>query len=168
MVKIYNKSITILTNKEKDFTYTLGVEIGNLAHGAQKRWSVVSAIDIPNVADEIFLAFQDYALPYYEKYSLMKNVFELLSSNNPAAWIHCPLNASRFKRVLGLAILLGYSNLVPKIIKDSIAFLQQENDFGLQDYIKFSSKFCAGSQAPAWEPKLASSSLQGNRKPELP
>lgn len=138
---LVNADNRLLSKKERDMTYSFGVELGNLANGKQKRWRVASDADVVNVADALVADFERYALPYYEKYSVMSGAFELLSSNDRATWMHCPLHGARAKRALGLAILLGKKELVAGMIGSSAAFLREVNDFGLQDYLNFSKKF---------------------------
>ncbi|NPU90848.1 MAG: hypothetical protein HPY82_02965 [Gammaproteobacteria bacterium] len=138
---LINADNRLLTKKEKDLTYSFGIDIGNLANDEQKRWCVASDADIPNVADDLLADFKRYAFPYFDKYSVMSAAFELLSGNDRAAWMHSPLHGARSKRALGLAVLLGHKELVARMVEDSAAFLREVKDFGLQDYLIFSKKF---------------------------
>lgn len=136
-----NEDNKLLSKKEKDLTFTLGAELGNISQGSQKRWTVSLGTDVDSVAQEIKKTFVEYADPYLRKYSVMQNAFELLSRNDRQNWVHCPVHGVRAKRALAMAILLNHQALVPQLISDSIHFLRELKDFGIQDYEKFSRRW---------------------------
>jgi len=136
-----NEDNKLLSKKEKESTFTLGAELGNISQGSQKRWTVFLGTDVDSIAQEIRSAFVKYADSYIKKYSEMQNAFELLLSNDRQNWIHCPVHGARAKRVLSMAVLLNHQALIPKLISDSIAFLREQKDFGIQDYEKFSKRW---------------------------
>jgi hypothetical protein len=135
LVNLDNK---VLSKKEKESTYSLGVELGNLCDGKQKRWNVSSEDELPVLVDQLIQYFEKYAVPYFEKYSIKQNAYALLSNNDQTAWIHCPVHSARAKRAVALALLLGYKDSIPNLIKQNVEFLRQKNDFGLKDFISFS------------------------------
>jgi len=57
----------------------MGVEIGNLTQGAQKRWTVETAEDVPTAAESIFEDCKRFGLPCYEKFSDPRAAFVALS-----------------------------------------------------------------------------------------
>jgi hypothetical protein len=119
-------------------TCSLGVEVGNLSEGRQKRWTVSTEADVIDVSNNISLAFERFALPYFEKYSDFRIAFDLLSADGKVAWIHSPIHGERAKRVLGLAVLLGYRGRILELIGKYRKTLQEMNDFGLSEFESFS------------------------------
>src|SRR5713101_4597003 len=70
-----------LSNSLKNRTYTIGVDIGNLSIGKQKRWTVASMEDIARVAPEIIADFEFVALPYFERFSDLQSIYRVLATN---------------------------------------------------------------------------------------
>lgn len=145
---IVNEDNRFLTNKEKSLTYSFGVEMGNLVYGSQKRWTVYDESDVINVTKEIMNMFIIYAIPYFEKYCNIQNAFLLLADNKNTSWMHCPIHGERAKRALALSILLDNKERIPELVNESTKLLTQLNDFGLQDYLKFSRKLVTMGDRP--------------------
>ncbi|MDH5232439.1 MAG: hypothetical protein OEZ58_21680 [Gammaproteobacteria bacterium] len=133
MVNEFNQH---LTKKEKARTCTIGIELGNLTKGTQRRWTISSESDIQPVIDELMDEFTLHCEPYFEKYSTLTSVYEVLSSDERDSSINSPIHASRAKRSLAAANLLGSGNL-EKERDRRIQFLEQMKDFGLKSYIEF-------------------------------
>lgn len=135
---LVNSKNNLLTKKEKEGTSTLGIEIGNLSIGEQKRWSVPSQEKIPSVADSILEAFDKFGNPYLMKYSAMDSAYELLSSDEKHVWKHCPFHATRAKKAVAIAKLLGHSDIQDQI-STRRKFLEERKDFGLSDFVSFTN-----------------------------
>lgn len=138
LVNIDNK---LITKKEKAETYSLGVEVGNLTAGSQMRWSIFSEADLSATTEALLSVFVDVALPYFEKYANLESAFEVLSRNDAVGRLHSPFNSKRAKRALGLAVLLGYSDLIPKLIDEAVTFMKEGGDSGVSDYLDFAKRF---------------------------
>lgn len=133
-----NSQSNLLTKKEKEKTSTLGVEIGNLSIGEQRRWTVCSQEEVPSVAESILEAFEKFGDPYLMKYSAMDSAYELLSSDEVYAWKHCPFHATRAKKAIIIAKLLGCSDIQDQI-STRRKFLEERKDFGLSDFVSFTN-----------------------------
>ena len=87
--------------------FTVGVELGNLTIGRQRRWTVAAAGDVDQVAGSLMEAFEHIALPYYQKYSDPNNALAVLSGDSRDCWIHAPFDHARAIRAVALAFLAG-------------------------------------------------------------
>ena len=128
-----------LLSKKKALTSTVGVELGNLLNIGQKRWSIYSSENIPEVADSILSDVCKYGEPYLLKYSSLDSMYELLCSDEKEVWVHSPFHATRAKKAIAIAKLLGKPDIDKKIeIKKQ--FLEKIKDFGLSDFIAFTNR----------------------------
>ncbi|WP_305910075.1 DUF4304 domain-containing protein [Methylomarinum sp. Ch1-1] len=135
---LVNSKNNLLTKKEKERTCTLGIELGNLSVGEQKRWSISSEEQISLVADSILEDFEKFGNPYLLKYSSVNSAYELLSSDEKSVWKHCPFHATRAKKAIAIAKLLGQSDIQGQISTRK-KFLQEMKDFGLSDFVSFAN-----------------------------
>lgn len=138
--RLVNEGNKLLTNREKESTYSLGVELGNLIEGAQKRWTIATSENVDPVANELYASFAEHALPYFAKFSTMGNALDLLSPNLPRSWIHSPIHAARAKRAVGLAALTKDKLRLQTVIETYSDFLRKRNDPGLLDFMAFVNK----------------------------
>jgi len=126
-----------LSKAQRKGTFSLGVELGNLSEGRQKRWTVGSFEDVEPVAQSIKNSFVAIGLPYLEKYSDLRTALEVLSGDDRAAWLHSPFHDARAKRALGLAFLLGDREQFSQLAAAKTDFLKSRNDFGLTSFVGF-------------------------------
>jgi len=136
--EMVNSENTNLTKKEKKETTTLGVELGNLSVGEQKRWTISSDEKLSLVSDSIVEKYKRFGDPYLLKYSSMVSAYELLASDDKSVWKHCPFHATRAKKAIAIAKHIGLSDMNTRIMARK-RFLQEINDFGLADFIRFTS-----------------------------
>jgi len=113
--ELVNFSNTLLTNKEKKETYTLGIELGNLTQGKQMRWRLEKEEQINEVANLIYQEFKKFCLPYLEQYSNMEKAYSILLRDDKEGWIHCPIHVSRAMRAVALGKILRQDNLLDLI-----------------------------------------------------
>lgn len=138
MINTDNK---LLSRKEKRDTYSLGIELGNLRDGVQKRWTVRSPDDIESVAKQIAKMVSEVAVPYIEEFSIMTNALQLLSRDDREAWAHSPIHDGRAKRAIGLATLVGVDKKsMEELIEQKRAFLSERADFGLENFLGFAAR----------------------------
>ena len=102
-----NRDNKLISDKEKKRMSTLGIEIGNLSVGEQKRWSIDANVDLSAVIDSILTMYEKFGEPYLNTYSSMEHAYALLSSNEKNLQIHSPFRTEREKRVKALAYYLG-------------------------------------------------------------
>jgi len=135
---LVNSQNNLLTKKEKSGTSTLGVELGNLSTGGQKRWNISSEDQIPLVTNSILDAFDKFGEPYLLRYSSMGSAYELLSSDEKSVWKHSPFHATRAKKAIAIAKLLGQPNIHNEV-STRRQFLEDTKDFGLSDFVNFTN-----------------------------
>jgi hypothetical protein len=133
---LVNENDTLLS-KEKKQTYSLGAELGNISGQGQQRWTVTSSADVTPVADEIMASFNSIGLAYLDKASTMEGAYRLLTSPGRGAWLHSPIHASRAKRVIGLAKIMGRPDELAKRANENIQLLEGLNDAQLPDFRRF-------------------------------
>lgn len=126
-----------LSKAEKKQTYSLGAELGNIAGTGQMRWQVTPDSDVEQVAQRIAGAFTRIGLPYLEAASTLAGAYGLLTTPGKGASLHSPIHASRAKRVVALAKLLGRHEEFESRIAENLKFLEETEDFGLQDFKRF-------------------------------
>ncbi|MFY9620103.1 MAG: hypothetical protein WAQ99_09850 [Pyrinomonadaceae bacterium] len=125
-----------LKDKQKQNTFSLGAELGNISGVGQKRWTLASLDDVEGVADSIMNAFASIGIPYLEEYSDMETALAALSGDDKAAWLHSPLHDARARRAIGLAFLLGDREKFSEIAAAKTEFLTARNDFGLESFMR--------------------------------
>ncbi len=135
-----NQGYSRLTENEKKNTATIGVELGNLTQGKQKRWTIASESDIDTVVIEIVDEVRNVAIPYIEKFSDLENVLEICRRDDPEAWDNSPIDYKRAINAIGLAKLMGKNELLESLIKDKTKYLQEQNDYGLPIFLEFVKK----------------------------
>lgn len=131
-----------LSKREKAQTTTLGIELGNLSVGEQKRWTVSSEEHIASVANSMFEYFKQVGEPYLLEYSSLEAAYELLSSDDRDKSINCPFQATRAKKLIAMAILLGHSD-VQSQISSRKKFLQGQSEFDLSEFLIFVDNWSA-------------------------
>jgi hypothetical protein len=135
--QLINEQENRLSKAMRKDTFSLGVELGNLSEGRQKRWTVASLEDVEPVAQSIMNSFVAIGLPYLEKYSDMKTALDVLSGDDKAAWLHSPFHEVRAKRALGLAFLLSDRERFSQLADAKTDFLISRNDSGLTSFLEF-------------------------------
>jgi hypothetical protein len=137
---VVNADNTLLSKKERKETYSLGAELENIAGEGPKRWTVASSADVDPVADQIVARFKTVGLPYLNRASSLEAAYQLLTSPGRGAWLHSPIHASRAKRVVALAKILGRTDELQARVNENIQFLERLNDPGLQEFKQFAEQ----------------------------
>ncbi|GAB2176524.1 hypothetical protein [Dongia sp. agr-C8] len=122
-------------------TSTMGVEIGNLTQGAQKRWTIEVIEDVPIVAESIFEDFKRFGLPYYEKFSDPRAAFAALSPTNRSAWMHFPLHNYRAMSTIALAVILKMNGKIEDLIDEQERYLVSLNDPMIEVFRRFADRY---------------------------
>src|SRR5882724_7644252 len=134
---LVNEHENRLSKAQRKSTFSLGVELGNLSEGRQKRWTVRSLEDVEPVAQSIMNSFVAIGLSYLEKYSDVRTALEVLSGDDQAAWLHSPFHDVRAKRALGLAFVLDDRERFSQLAAAKTEFLRSRNDSGLASFLEF-------------------------------
>ena len=134
---LINEDRTSLPKATRNWTATIGAELGNLRSGAPLRWTIRTDRDVPPVAADMLNAIKTTGIPYLEKHSDLRTILGILASNDRAAWLHAPVHDSRCKRALALAQIIGDSTLFSEIAESCRAFLTERSDPGLASFLSF-------------------------------
>ncbi|WP_051530076.1 hypothetical protein [Anoxybacteroides tepidamans] len=134
---LIHENNNLIIKKEKAPTCTIGVEIGNLTIGEQKRWTVKDENDIEFVSQDIFRSIKEVVIPYINKYSNIENVFHLCLKDDQEASLNAPIDYVRAMHAVGLAKLLNKTELLEDVIQQKMKYLQEKKDFGLPIFMDF-------------------------------
>ncbi len=124
---------------DKEQSYSLGAELGNISEGAPRRWTVSSILDVPPVASAVLATFELIGVPYLEKYSDMNAALEAFSGDDRDAWLHSPVHLARAKRAIGLAFLLRNRARFHQLVETKRALLVARQEWGLQSFLDFAA-----------------------------
>jgi hypothetical protein len=69
----------LLSQKASKMTATIGVELGQLESAHYRTWVVGSLAVVPSVAGEIYSVFEEKALPFYDRFGNLQQLFEELA-----------------------------------------------------------------------------------------
>ncbi len=130
----------LLNAKDRAATFTLGVELGNLVDGRQRRWTLRSAANVADVAQDIVKIIRDFGLPYLERFSDLETALALLSGSGREAWLHSPFHEPRYRRAIALALLLGKEERAKEIAIEGETFLRSRADPSLPALKHFVSR----------------------------
>ena len=133
---LLNEQELNLTRAEKRDTHSLGVELGNLSEGRQRRWTVSGFDDIVPVAVSLGDSLRNWGLPYLDKYSDMETALEVLSRDDKTARLQSPFHDYRAKKAIGLAFLLGPRDRFLRLAVAKTEFLTARKDSGLASFLR--------------------------------
>ncbi|MCG1025142.1 hypothetical protein [Dehalobacter sp.] len=137
--ELINADNALLKPKEKLMTSSIGVELGNLTEGRQKRWSIYDESDVDPAVKSICEITDDAAIPYIEKYKNIETTYEMMLRDDQEIFTFAPLHHRRAMNAVGLAKLLGKDN-IQEIGEAKRKFLSERNDYGLGMFNKFLEK----------------------------
>lgn len=139
--ELVNAENRLLSRKEKQNTFTAGAELGNIAEGRQRRWTVSNPNHLPLVASSIVQALESIGLPYLEEISDPERLLYILSGHDQKAWMSSPIHHHRCKTIVALAVYLGKKEAVPALIDECTSFLRDRGDPGIEAFRIFVSYF---------------------------
>ena len=96
---VRNQGRPYLAEAEKKQTATIGAELGNIAGRGQHRWAIIDRNDIPSAADGIVSYFRGVGLPFLERFSSLRETFEVLRGGSKESRLICPFDDERAKIV---------------------------------------------------------------------
>lgn len=137
---LLNATRSWLSPRERRSTYSLGAELGNIAGTGYRRWDVPSLDEVERVADDVVASFRSIGLPYLERASSLESAYQLLTAPGRAAWLHCANHWIRAQRQVGLALLTGRQQELPRIVDDCVRMLEELKDPNLKDFLAFLDK----------------------------
>ena len=137
---LLNATRSWLSPIERRRTYSPGAELGKIAGIGYLRWDVPSLNEIERVADDVVASFRSNGLPYLERVSSLESAYQLLARPGRDAWLHGPLLWDRAQRLVGLALLTGRQQELPRIVDDCVRMLEELKDPNLKDFLGFLDK----------------------------
>jgi hypothetical protein len=136
--KVLNSENKLLSEKEKGETFTVGAELGNIAEGKQRQWTISNVHQLSLVTGGILEIFERVGLPYLNKISNLDYLLYVLSNHDREAWLASPIHEHRCKTIAVLARVLGKSqSRVQTLCAQCDNYLQQRNDLGLDSFRRF-------------------------------
>ncbi len=94
--------VSRLPARQKRRTATVGVELGNLADGRQKRWRLTEPSDVTGVVADALAWIRRFGLPFLDRFSSLDEIVAVLQSSSREALLICPI-AARRELVLSVA-----------------------------------------------------------------
>ena len=85
---------------------TIGVELGRLKYGRSLVWYIGDSADVIAVGKEILAAFETIGYPFLEKYSGLKQIYDVLVNDHEPTEIFCAIPHLRAEKALVAAYLL--------------------------------------------------------------
>ena len=141
--QLVNANNPRIARAERNKTFSLGAELGNVSEGESKRLTLARPNDVQEVASSIVTMFRTIALPYIEQYANPMSAFDVLRPNDRAAWLHSPFHGERCKQIIALAVLLAKGNELGGLIDQCARFLQDRNDPETDDFLEFAREMRA-------------------------
>jgi hypothetical protein len=135
--QLVNANNPRIAKSERNKTFSLGAELGNISEGRPKRWTLATLEDMNRIVPSVMSTFREVGLPYIERYASLRNAFEALKPNDRASWLHSPFHGERCRQIVALAFLLGKVEQMDGIIQDCTRFLKDRNDPELAGFLAF-------------------------------
>jgi hypothetical protein len=135
--ELINRTNLRLSAKERQNTFSIGAEIGNLVDRKPLRWTIGTPDDVEDVARQIGQHVTNTALKYLNEFADMNRALQIFLSDERDAWICCPIHSERAKRAVGMAWLLGGEQKAKDVAASKRLFLRDRKDFGLPDFEAF-------------------------------
>jgi hypothetical protein len=136
---------TAMLAKDKKRTATIGAELGNIADGRQRRWTVGSSTDIDLSAASVLKEFEAFGLPYLQRYSNLQTMLAAITSDDRSSWLHSPIHDARLKRALAVAVVLGQLATAREIAERGSEFLRSRKDPGAASFEAFARGMIPGT-----------------------
>jgi len=135
---LLNENTDLRNVERKKKIHSLGAELGNIADGRQRRWTLATEEDTPRVAGSMVSAFESIGLPYLETFSDLNRALAVLAADDRSSWLHSPFHDLRAKRAVGLAHLLGRpAEELDVLIAAKTKFLGERSDPGVESFLVF-------------------------------
>ena len=121
---------------KKLMTYTLGGEFGNMVGEGQRRWTIADDQDVATAASGIMEKLKTLGLPYFERFSSLEKILDVLSGDDKAAWQHCCLHGDRAMSAIAAAYLLSRKEECLDLIQRKTLYLESRNDPDLPYFLE--------------------------------
>ena len=135
--KLKNELRPDLNAARRRETYSIGTGIGYLYNGDDNSLDVSGYHQVDPATDHLMEMFIVAGLPYLNRYSDMRAVFEGVSDDGELGESLHILADSRACNAVGLAYILGERDKFQELVVKKTAFLEERDDFGLPRFLAF-------------------------------
>ena len=143
--KLVNQDNEWASPSQKLQTATVGVDLGNLADGRQRRWTVRRQPDVSSAVDSIVHEFERFGIPFLERFSNLDTMLEELTSEGPRAWLYSPAHIYRCKTIVALGLLLKGRGGAHSYVETCTKFLAERKDPRLKEFTQFAERLLSDS-----------------------
>ncbi|HWN11609.1 MAG TPA: hypothetical protein VNO50_20445 [Pyrinomonadaceae bacterium] len=142
LTELFNKyDSTRDAEQKRNGKFNFGAELGNIAEGRPKRYTVTTSADITPVTHAVISDLTLFGFPYLAKYSTLESVLEDIVADDESwtAFLLMPFHDVRAKSAIGIAYLLGQQERFKEIAVSKEAYLisMKAPEFQLESFRKF-------------------------------
>lgn len=116
----------LIPESEKELSASIGAELGNFTQGLPRRWNVSNEYHVEPVARSILKALDDVVFPYFDRFSSLEAIFEIVSRDDREAEKNTSLPDKRAKLALASAYLMRDRNVFDQLVQAKTEFLERK------------------------------------------
>jgi hypothetical protein len=128
---------SMLTEREKDDTFTFGCELGNLARTGWKTRRVADAVDAQTVARAIVNDFQKIGVPYLEKAADANAMLAILTEDCPEAGRNYCIGWACAEIAVAMSLWLKGEEAAREMYLKKHAYLEKRQDPNIKFFREF-------------------------------
>jgi hypothetical protein len=143
--ELVHEQSSLLSERDKRLTATIGSELGNLVDGRQHRWTIKGNADVALAVNSAVAEFEAFGLPFLHRMSDLRVMLDTLSANDASACRLSPIHSARSKTVVALALLIRGKGEASTLAQQQERFLVERGDTGLADFRQFTTRVLAAA-----------------------
>lgn len=93
--RAFHADSSLVSEREKKKTATIGVEFGNLRGTGQHRWTIRDESDVVPVVESILDMFREVGYPFLQRFSSLSETRRVLSEESAFSHLICPFPDKR-------------------------------------------------------------------------
>jgi hypothetical protein len=137
-------NVPMLPEAQKQWTATLGVNVGELSGRLGLRWTIASPDDIQPVCENLSANLVTYGSVMFASFNSIEDILRVLAEDDHNAQMYSPVAAGRAKRAIIAAYLIGDETSFRRIVADKSQYLSSISDFGLASFLELAKQLEAG------------------------
>jgi hypothetical protein len=126
-------SATMLTEKQKQWTATLGTDIQQLSGQRRMRWRVSGIEHVEPVCHAIYTQLVKYSLILFEAYITTEDVMRVLADDSASLRMYSPLCLGRARKAIIAAHLLGDEDAFWQIVENKNSYIESNSFLGREE-----------------------------------
>jgi hypothetical protein len=119
---------------------TFGGDIGNIAQGKQRRWTVTDTSDVTTVVSAILGLIETEGFRFFREYSDRMFALSLFCKEGRMGMLLMPSSVQRAKLAVALAKIEGNSSSFEDVLKGQLTFLKSRGDPGFESFVEFAAR----------------------------